>query len=87
MITPGEKPPKSLKPQPPYSCLCGCGRPTQRRYFPGCDSGFVSRLLGALARGELAAGRVLIALRTKTHEEQRRICAVYLAQRTDEAGD
>jgi hypothetical protein len=37
-------------------CVCGCGRWTQRRYHPGCDSGFYKRLRVARAKGDDLAG-------------------------------
>ena len=38
-----------------WTCVCGCGRSTGRRFHPGCDPSFYRRLKRASARGDQLA--------------------------------
>ncbi len=82
-------PRKSRKLQPLNPCMCGCGRLTQRRYYPGCDTGFKDRLLLACIAGDREAGRILLMLRANQlpWSAQRRICAEYHARAESLAAD
>ena len=70
---------KSLKVLRP--CLGGCGRLTQRLYYPGCDSKVRAALTGDMVDGNPDAARVLATLADASvpHETKRRVYAEYRA--------
>lgn len=63
------------------TCMCGCGRSTERRFHPGCDAGFCSRLREAIRRGDRDAESLYRLTfknnRPETYPEQHRQARLY----------
>jgi hypothetical protein len=64
-------------------CACGCGRPTQRRFHPGCDRAFYIRLLDAAGHGDqMAADLYRFMFKNNRHSaytEQHRRARLWLS--------
>lgn len=65
-----------------HPCICGCGRLTARRFFPGCDTAFYGRLRDAVRCGDslarLVHNNAFKQNRRVTFPEQRRLARMWL---------